>query len=62
MNEYTVSAELWFCGHLTFIIQAQNRADALEKGKQYLAEIGRMGDVKPASLKVIKKNRKKGVK
>ena len=36
--------------------------EALEKGKQYLAEIGRLGDVKPASLKVIKKNKKKGIK
>ena len=61
MNEYTMSAEFWFYGHLTFVVQAQNRAEAMEKGKQHLANIGRLGDTKPCSLKVVKKNKKRKV-
>ena len=59
MNEYTISADTWFGGSIEFTQEGENREDALKKAAGNPVCLRRYYDIKPNSMRVVKKNRKR---
>ena len=57
MNKYLVAIRYFFEGYRTFVIEADNKSDALIKGKEYVRRIGG-GNYNLDDTKVIKKIKK----
>ena len=57
MKKYLVAIRHFFEGYRTFEIEADNKSDALVKGKEYVGRIG-SGNYNIDDAKVIKKLKK----
>ena len=57
MNKYLVAIRHFFDGYRTFEIEADNKSNALVKGKEYIERIG-SGNYDLNDAKVIKKLKK----
>lgn len=57
MNKYLVSIRHFFEGYKTFEIEADNKSDAILKGKEYVRKIGG-GNYDINDSKVVKKLKK----
>ena len=57
MNQYLMEIKRWFAGSSQFVIEAENKADALEKAKAYVCKTQPycFGDYNKNDIRCVKK-------
>ena len=59
MNLYLMGIERFFIGEVTFKIEAENKTEAMEKGRKHMEMNSYGGNYNARTLRVVKKLQKK---